>query len=441
MAAARHFAFNSTPTVVVDGWKFRGVPDEATLVNLLNGIRGGRIARSSDPLQSDNAIVPRQRAEGGVTTLEHDANAFGRAPKFLLEARAVASFGGADEDPDFDISDATSYALLTDGRVATFSLLGSKLLLFTNGKPPRRIGTRGAGPNEFLGIPNMVLGVGDTLVLPDLANMRLYRVTPDAGVVRSESLRDRLPARGGTRLAGALSRGRVAFTSGGLEVGREEVGKPTRPPASLMVMSPGDSARVVAHIPAGELVPVMTRYEGRSRVYPTFLGFGRTSHVTVLHDELVVGSGDGYRLDVRDASGRVVRVLTVAVPRRPVTSAMRRAHIAQQLQQLSSAREKPIDPTESQRLIREGPFADSLPPYSALHSTPGGRLWVVDAIAPGDTRWTATQFRYDGAILGRVSGEIGALPVAFGDDRVLLRAVDELGVVTLRVQRIVLDRR
>ena len=46
--------------------------------------------------------------------------------------------------------------------------------------------------------------------------------------------------------------------------------------------------------------------------------------------------------------------------------------------------------------MRENPFADSLPPCDGLFTTKSGTLWVVDAIAPSDTVWTATAFQSDG---------------------------------------------
>ena len=89
------------------------------------------------------------------------------------------------------------------------------------------------------------------------------------------------------------------------------------------------------------------------------------------------------------------------------------------------------------RLARESPFADSLPPYSALFVSPAGVLWVVDAIAPTDGGWTATAFRRDGAIVGRLHVPDAAPPVAIDDERVVVRDEDGDGVVTMRVHRIV----
>jgi hypothetical protein len=95
-----------------------------------------------------------------------------------------------------------------------------------------------------------------------------------------------------------------------------------------------------------------------------------------------------------------------------------------------------LDPNESRRVAREAPFADSLPPYEGLFVSPNATLWVVDATAPGDTSWSATAFRLDGAIVGRLQVGRAGRPVAYGNDRVVVREEDEDGVVSMKVFRI-----
>ena len=99
-----------------------------------------------------------------------------------------------------------------------------------------------------------------------------------------------------------------------------------------------------------------------------------------------------------------------------------------------------VDPAESRRIEQINPAADSLPPYSRLLVSPAGTLWVIDASAPGDSTGGATAFRHDGAILGRLSWRGRGTPMAFADDRVVMRETDEDGVVALRVFRILARR-
>jgi hypothetical protein len=78
-----------------------------------------------------------------------------------------------------------------------------------------------------------------------------------------------------------------------------------------------------------------------------------------------------------------------------------------------------------------------LPYFEALLRGSDGSLWVVDAIAPGDTSWTATAIRKDGAIVGRLQVKGDSRPMAFGDGSVIVRAKDDNDVVSFRVYRLV----
>ncbi len=116
---------------------------------------------------------------------------------------------------------------------------------------------------------------------------------------------------------------------------------------------------------------------------------------------------------------------------------MRDAQIARELEGLSGpAAERVVDVEESRRIAREAPFADSLPAYSGFFVSPAKTLWVADGMAPSDTAWDATAIRADGALIGRLHVRGKARPMAFGDDRVVLRFEDEDGVVSLRTYRL-----
>ena len=144
-----------------------------------------------------------------------------------------------------------------------------------------------------------------------------------------------------------------------------------------------------------------------------------------------------YEIDRWSAAGKLVSRLAVPVSRRVVTQDMRNAEIKAELDRLASSPEPPVDPQESIRLMREGPFADSLPSIGPMFTTPDHTLWVVDPIAPSDSTWDATAFTVDGAIAGRLHVAGRGRPVAFGNDRVAIRVEDAKGVTTIRVHRLV----
>jgi len=380
------------------------------------------------------AVTPARRVQGGVVVLEHAADAFNRAPRLTLGASPLATMGGADADPAYDLTTASSVVLLRDGRLATFSLLGSRFLIFgADGKPERIIGRQGEGPGEFQSATGLV-ALGDTLFLADNSLRRFNWILPDRGVVRSRSAVHgfRLTAR---HVAGALPGGRLVMHSSG-SVSPPDTGTRTLTPIVITTVDDGP-ARTIAKIPDLDLQQIETRYRGRIRTSTTALRFSRLARV-VVWDTLIATSGSRSEIDLRNAQGKIVSRLNAPFARRPVTRAMRDLVIAAELTRLDGPQaERMVDPDENRRLAREMPFADSLPPYMGLFVTPNRTLWVVDATAPGDTAWSATAFRLDGAIVGRLHAARSGKPVYFGNDRVVVREEDDDGVVSMKVFQII----
>lgn len=290
-----------------------------------------------------------------------------------------------------------------------------------------------------MAVSNMIWLVGDTLFIADAGNNRLNWISPDHGVVLSRPI-ERGARRPAQSAAGVLPGGRLVMYSSGLVQNgvRDSV---TRPPASVEVWPVTGPGHAIAMIPDLEIAMVETHYRGRQALSQAVLRFSRTANVAVWDTLIATATGEGYRIDLRNADGTVVSRLSVSAPRRAATSAMRAAAIDVELTRLRGPQsEGLVDAKESERLIRENPSADSLPPYSRLFVSPNKTLWIVDYIAPGDTSWSATAFRTDGAIIGRLHASDKTMPLAFGDDRVVVRAEDTDGIVSLKVQRIVVDR-
>ena len=387
-------------------------------------------------------VAPMRRAVNGVTVLEHEARAFDLAPRVTLDPRPIAVLGGAAGDPDYDLTYAHYVELLPDGRVMALAPVGNKLFVFrADGRPERSLGRMGRGPGEIMSPDGLLRLGGDTVLIPDPANARLNWVLPDRGFVASAAIRDVQAINRSAQPAGRLPSGRIVIHSRGL-LRRGVSDSVSRPPVPVFLLDPANgAAREITRIPDLEVVMFETRYRGLARLSSTNLRLGRSAHIAVWDSLIATGSGDGYRVDVRAADGRVISSLRVATRRRPVTKPMRDGVIARGLARLDvQGAEALVDPAESRRLAREEPFADSLPPYEAFLVTRSGTLWIVDAIAPTDTTWTATAFRTDGAIVGRLHASVTGRPMLFADDRVIVRATDSDGIVSLIVYRLTRPR-
>ncbi len=330
------------------------------------------------------AVLPRTRMEAGIAVREHDAAAFTGAPQFVLDPVPLMIAGGANGAADYDLTYAYQAVLLSDGRLATLATIGNKLLIFdTDGRGQRVVGRTGEGPGEFMAVNGMFRMPGDTLFLPDGANNRLNWVLADRGVVKN-SPRGTERRRPYERAVGLLPGGRFLMTSAGL-LQEGLVGRVTRPSTPVFILTIDGNTREVTALPDYEIAVIESWYRGRPRNQSMPLRFSRSAQVLAWDTLVATAVGDGYRIDLRNAAGVVLAQLRVAVSRRVVTRAMRERAIEQELSRLRApSGERMVDPKESERLVREQPFADSLPPYHELFTTAEKTLWVVDAIVPGD---------------------------------------------------------
>lgn len=383
-------------------------------------------------------LVPTPRIVNGVTILEHPADAFTRAPQFTIDTVPVAVMGGAGADPKYDLTHADVVVPLRDGRYATFGRVGSQLMVFdANGKGEHLWGGQGEGPGFFMRINDMLSLSGDTLFLMDDANRRRNWVLPDRGVVRQEPYQPALRMYG-LMPTGFLRNGQiVSFDAAGRN---ETVDSTTRWSVPIVIMGhTGDSARVVDSIRGWEVTPFETHFRGRKAINPTPVRLGRSPRITAWDSTIASTDNDSYAIDLRRPSGQLFERIKVTIPRRAVTTSMRDSLIAAGLRRFSASGEGEgmVDPAESKRLLSAEPIADSLPFIQQLFVTDDKTLWVVDAIAPGDTGWDATAYQTDGAIFGRLHVAGSSVPIAFANDRVIVRTEDEDGVVAFKVYRIV----
>lgn len=171
---------------------------------------------------------------------------------------------------------------------------------------------------------------------------------------------------------------------------------------------------------------------------PMHLRLGRRAITVVTDSTLITAVGDGYTFDRRDVDGKLLSRVVVDVSRRPVTRAMRDALLEMVLEQVnqSSSEGNTMNLAERKRMERTAPYPDSLPPYTDFFQSPHRTLWVVGAVAPGEAQWSATAFRNDGSIAGRLVVRERGTPVAFGNDRVVVHTTDDDGLVSLSVRRI-----
>jgi hypothetical protein len=401
-------------------------------------------------LSQGDPVLATPRVENGVTVYGHEADALDRAPRWTLESEPVATIGGADGDPQYDLTRVSYVVPLSDGRVMTFARIGNKVFVFgRDGKGERVIGRTGQGPGDWMRFGDPVLLENDTVLALDFANNRLNWVTADGGVVRTAPYEVSGDMRRMNSIAGLLSTGELllhgAATWGGQQtdsLNRSLAGVIAAtivsgdPNAAPELRGTAAAIRTLGVVPDMQGALVETRYRGRVRSAWQPVRLGGSAQLAAWDSVYATVVASQGVIELRDANGTLGARIEIPVRRRAVTPDMRDARIAQELGWLNApGSEGLIDRAESERLAREAPFADSLPYFERLLVGSDRTLWVVDAIAPSDTGWTATAFRQDGAILGRLTASRESVPMAFGAGQVILRTEDDDGVVSLQVFR------
>lgn len=333
--------------------------------------------------------------------------------------------------------------LLSDGHSAVVSGYGAPgLMLFdAQGRPERLLARSGSGPGELQGPEDAMLLPGDTILVIDESNGAINRYTADSGLVRAER-REASFSLSCFSPSGRLANGDYVAT-GRCSSNRMIPGGGLDPNTQLVTLRPDFSAiDTVAKVAGSRMTIVEVRQGDRTFPSMRWVQFGQPTTVTAVDSTIVVGSGvGGYVLDLRSQDGQPVGKIVVDRPPRLVTDAMRESLVARSVERAMASREGRITRQQAERQAREEPVADTMGSYQRVTATPEGTIWVLDFIAPDDSLWSATAFRRDGVILGRLTGpRHGGMPLWFSDDRVMIREVDGDGVVRYGVYRVVKAR-
>ena len=186
-----------------------GIKDSAAFASCLdeessaNAVHAGMRAPPGvlDLLDAPTAASSRTDVNG-VRMVMYPLSVVNQVPKVKLGAVPIAIAGSLD-DPDFDLTRVNVVELLDDGRLVTFSRVDGKIQLYgSKGRGEKSIGRRGRGPNEVQSPRRISRLSNDTILVLDEGNRRVYRATPNNGIVSGQELPTMTPST--DQLAGML---------------------------------------------------------------------------------------------------------------------------------------------------------------------------------------------------------------------------------------------
>lgn len=355
--------------------------------------------------------------------------------------------GEAAGAPEYQFGQISGIGVASDGRILVCDQQGQHVKVFApDGTWERTIGEPGSGPGQFGPQAGPVLvGRGDTVLVPDLGNQRMNVVSPDGEMLGSFRL--------------GLEQGipiRWEMTSGGTSVVQiRALDFPGRPGADAggAAADPHD-AIVTRAYDGSTLDTVLMVPSGRTFSFaggqPKFHFFSPEPIWALLADgEIALGVNDDMEFRVYGPEAELRSVFRKPYEPRAVTEADRRVF----METLERLWKQAGVPPEGLQVLTQGvSFEDRFPAFAVAFGGPAGSLWVQRIRKPdelsaeereefnplqnlGSPDWDV--FDAQGRYLGVVTMPERFQPVGFDGDRVFGVWRDEMDVQYVRFVRIV----
>jgi hypothetical protein len=363
---------------------------------------------------------------------------WGESDAWILED--VMTIGEAAGDPDYQFGQIAGIVVTTDGRIVLVDQQAQHLKVFgPDGSYERTIGQAGSGPGEFgPGVGPVLIGRGDTLIVPDLGNQRVNTLLSDGSEPASflMTFDQGIPARWDMTDSGDL-----VYQLRSLNLPNTE----QRDTLDLIVTASY----------AGEVIDtLMTPKRGESFTFgedgqPKRMVFSPEPVWALLEGNgLCFAVNDVFRLNMYDAIGDLNQVVTLPVERKPVTD----ADIDFFMQTVERLMTEQGVPPEQMEIIKDTfNFAEFFPAFLQMMPGPSGSLWVQRVQEPtgmteeereswnplldlGASNWDILDG--EGRYLGVLDMPHRFQPVTFEGDLVYGIWRDEFDVQYVRVMRV-----
>ena len=372
------------------------------------------------------------RDSAGIRIVENRSPPRGSRLNWRIGPEPIVSIGEADGAEPYLLLGARDATRLSDGRIVVANLGTNELRVFdARGSHVATWGGAGEGPGEFTELGHVDRWPADSIVAWSAARLGISVFASDGSFGRTFTMQSD---------------------------GREEHGRPlwifftpvsaTRDGSLLTVLAFPNEDTLVVELRDGEgrtttnfgthpsREPHLVTLDGRNSSHRRI--FGREPVYSTWGDRVVIGNTDSYELKAFRADASLERIVRRAhVPRAP-TPADVAAYIDQVVPQsrpgMSDADVRRLQ-QDSRRRWESVPVAGHFPAFTSVMSDALDHLWVEEYEFPGEERegslWTV--FDSEGRMLGLVETPEGLWIWEIGEDYILGRADDELGVESVQV--------
>lgn len=366
----------------------------------------------------------------------------GQDPLFVLRA-----FDDSDQnrllDPTSIDVDARGRIIVGDGNQVGWDAV---LVYDSAGKFLFQAGRSGRGPGEFGQLWWASAYRGDSIVAFDMSGDQLSIFSPEGRFVRSLRTPNLTVPRPPEGTYGYTAGADAAFGDGDF----------LAYPSGLLDIEKGPGPAWYKHLllklsATGEAWDTLGTFEISQQFWTGTrqdqYWFAPIAVAAVGHDVLYFGRGDSFQVEVYDAGGRMTRIVRRSHQPRAVTDELRNQLKTWYLDRAKSSPRMNDQMLERMRQsVEAAPFAETLPPYSAMLLDPTGHLWVEefrwivhDERQPiaGPTHWSV--FDPEGVWLGNVEMPADFILRKVAEHRVYGFVIDEVGVKEVYAHS--LDRR
>lgn len=350
----------------------------------------------------------------------------------------VVTIGTAAGDADYQFGQISGLDATSDGRILVLDNQAQHVKVFSpDGLYERTIGKAGSGPGEFgPGAAMLMVGAGDTVIVPDAGNQRVNILLLDRGEHTSFPLRfeEGIPMRWQVSEAGTLVAQRRALNLPNQEVSDVD--------AIVRQAYDGTIVDTLATPARGETFTL-------SGGLPEFHFFAPEPAWTLLDDgSFCFGVNSDFRITVSDMDGTVRRVITL--PRDPGLVTEEDQQIITELV-MRLMEEQGVPPQAMSAIEQNISYEERFPAFLQLSDGPRNSLWAQQVGVPSDMtadereNWNPVLdqgsdewdvFDAEGRFLGTTTMPDRFTPFSFRGD--LLYGVwrDEFEVQYVRVYRI-----
>lgn len=272
--------------------------------------------------------------------------------------------GAIEGDPEYQFGQVGSIAVDSKGQIYVMDAQAQNLKVYdADGNYVQTIGQRGGGPGEFLGAVFLLMGAGDTLVVPDLNNRRVNVIPPDRTSFSSFPL----------TLDGGIPAVWASTPSGTMAYQIRPLDLPNLPrqdssDAVLVFTTDGTVTDTLIRFPTGETISY-------AQGYPDYRIFSTEASWTLTDDgKLLYGMNDDYRIEVY-ADGNLERVISRQFEPELVgenTKDAIRGWFRRQIDQAGAA----VPPGMAEQIMDALDFGEFLPAFAGIVAGSDGEIWV-----------------------------------------------------------------